>query len=274
MKSNSGTKTTVKSILVVLVVFLAIGVGTSITNEEMMVEKSNVIISTAITNESKNEYVQERSVRHTFEEDHISTRSSTSSRFETEIVRQKEEEEERLRLEAEEKLRQEAEAKKLAMIENIKKVSISINMDLTQRTGLSKEEFKLLIGNVKADSAKFFYDNSDLIYDLCEKYELNEIFFCGLISAESGWNIASNHRRTNNYISLMSNGKLIRYGSLEEGLEVAAKTLHNKYLSEGGSFYYGKTLSAVRTKFCPSETWVGLVYGRMNQIVKAKNIDM
>ena len=274
MKSNSGTKTTVKSLLVVLVVFLAIGVGTSITNEESIVEKSNIIISTAESNESKNEYVQERSVRHTSEEDHISTRSSTSSRFETEIVRQKEEEEERLRLEAEEKLRQEAEAKKLAMIENIKNISLSVNMELTQRTGLSKEEFKMLIGNVKADSAKFFYYNSDLIYDLCEKYELNEIFFCGLISAESGWNIASNHRRTNNYISLMSNGKLIKYGSLEEGLEVAAKTLHTKYLSEGGSFYYGKTLSAVRTKFCPSETWVGLVYGRMNQIVNAKNIDM
>lgn len=151
----------------------------------------------------------------------------------------------------------------------IKYVKISKDMDLTVSTNLSKEDFKTVISGVKQDTSKFFYNNSDLIYDLCQKYELNEIFFCGLISAESGWNIADNHRRTHNYISLMSKGNLIKYNSVEEGLEVAAKTLHNKYLTKGGVFYYGKTLSAVKTKFCPaSSTWVNLVYGRMKQIIK------
>ena len=151
----------------------------------------------------------------------------------------------------------------------IKDVKISKDMDLTVSTNLSKEDFKTVISGVKQDTSKFFYNNSDLIYDLCQKYELNEIFFCGLISAESGWNIADNHRRTHNYISLMSKGNLIQYNSVEEGLEVAAKTLHNKYLTKGGVFYYGKTLSAVKTKFCPaSSTWVNLVYGRMKQIIK------
>lgn len=151
----------------------------------------------------------------------------------------------------------------------IKDVKISKDMDLTVSTNLSKEDFKTVISGVKQDTSKFFYDNSDLIYDLCQKYELNEIFFCGLISAESGWKIADNHRRTHNYISLMSKGNLLKYNSVEEGLEVAAKTLHNKYLTKGGVFYYGKTLSAVKTKFCPaSSTWVNLVYGRMKQIIK------
>ena len=151
----------------------------------------------------------------------------------------------------------------------IKDVKISKDMDLTISTNLSKEDFKTLISGVKQDTSKFFYDNSDLIYDLCQEYELNEIFFCGLISAESGWKIADNHRRTHNYISLMSKGNLLKYNSVEEGLEVAAKTLHNKYLTKGGVFYYGKTLSAVKTKFCPaSSTWVNLVYGRMKQIIK------
>ena len=116
--------------------------------------------------------------------------------------------------------------------------------------------------------AKFFFENSDYIYDLCEKYELNEIFFCGLISAESGWNIAQNHRNTNNYVSMMSKGKLIKYNTPAEGLEAAAKLLHNKYLTEGGSYYYGKTLSCVQKRYCPnSSTWVNLVYGCMNVIV-------
>ena len=153
----------------------------------------------------------------------------------------------------------------------IEDIVISRNMDLTVRTGISKEDFKVLISNVKQDSSKFFYDNSDFIYDLCQEYQINEIFFCGLISAESGWNIASNHRRTHNYISLMNKNGLIKYNSVEEGLIAAAKALHNNYLTEGGRFYHGKTLYGVKTKFCPaSSTWVDLVYGRMQQIMNSR----
>lgn len=152
---------------------------------------------------------------------------------------------------------------------SIQEVKISKNMDLTVRTGLSKQDFISLIAGVKQDTSGFFEENAEKIYDLCEQYSLNEIFFCGIISAESGWNIAQNHRKTHNYISLMSNGKLIHYSSVESGLTEAARVLHTNYLSKGGKYYYGKTLSAVKTKFCPaSSTWVNLVYGRMSQIVK------
>jgi len=150
---------------------------------------------------------------------------------------------------------------------SISEVKISKSMDLTKRTGLSREDFIKLISRVKADTSGFFEDNAGEIYDLCEEYSINEIFFCGLISAESGWNIASNHRSTHNYISLMKNGKLISYSSVSEGLEVAAKKLHYNYLTPGGKFYHGKTLAGVKTCFCPSSTWVDLVYGRMKQIV-------
>ena len=154
---------------------------------------------------------------------------------------------------------------------SLEDLTISEKMDLTNRTNLSKEDFVLLMSRVKADTSKFFYNNAETIYDLCEKYEINEIFFCGLISAESGWNIASNHRSTFNYISLMVNGKLKQFSSVEDGLEQAAKTLHEKYLTPGGKFYYGKTLVGVKTKFCPSSsTWTSLVYGRMKQIYNSK----
>jgi len=149
-------------------------------------------------------------------------------------------------------------------------VKISKNMDLTKRTGMSKEDFKKTIKNLKQDRKKFFYENADIIYDLCEKYQINEIFFCGLIVAESGWDIASNHRSTHNYISLMYKGKLIRYSSTKEGLEVAAKKLHVNYLTPGGKFYNGKTISGVQKRFCPaSNTWDDLVYGAMKYVVAA-----
>ncbi|MBO5478357.1 MAG: glucosaminidase domain-containing protein [Clostridia bacterium] len=148
-------------------------------------------------------------------------------------------------------------------------ITISKNMDLTVRCGISKEDFKKLMTDLKTDTSGFFEKNSDSIYDLCEKYELNEIFFCGLIAAESGWNITKSHRAKCNYISMMSKGKMITFNSPEEGLEAAAKLLHNKYLTPGGSYYRGKTLASVQKIFCPnSSTWVGLVYGCMKQIVK------
>ncbi len=150
----------------------------------------------------------------------------------------------------------------------LSQVSISMGMNLTTRTGLSKEDFKTLMAGCRADTTKWFYNNSDLIYDLCKKYSINEVFFCGLISAESGWNIASNHRSTNNYTSLMSGGKLIHYGSLEQGLDASAKVLHDKYLTPGGSFYHGATISGVARCYCPESSWPGLVFGRMKQIVK------
>lgn len=162
------------------------------------------------------------------------------------------------------------ETKKEQNYTNPKDVKISKNMDLTQRTGLSKEDFKKVIKNVKQDKSKFFYNNADTIYDLCEKYQINEIFFCGLIVAESGWSIAPNHRNTHNYISLMSKGKLIKYSSTEEGLEVAAKKLHNNYLTPGGKFYSGKTIAGVQKRFCPeSTTWDDLVYSSMKYIATA-----
>lgn len=158
------------------------------------------------------------------------------------------------------------ETKKYISIDEIK---ISKDMDLTVRCGISKEDFKILIKNLKCDTSGFFYENSDIIYDLCQKYELNEVFFCGLIAGESGWKISSNHRNKCNYISMMSKGKLIKYATPEEGLEAAAKLLHTKYLSEGGPYYSGKTLSNVQKRFCPnSSTWVNLIYGCMKQIVK------
>ena len=150
----------------------------------------------------------------------------------------------------------------------LSQVSISMGMNLTTRTGLSKEDFKTLMAGCRADTTKWFYNNSDLIYDLCKKYSINEVFFCGLISAESGWNIASNHRSTNNYTSLMSGGKLIHFGSLEQGLDASAKVLHDRYLTPGGSFYHGATISGVARCYCPESSWPGLVFGRMKQIVK------
>lgn len=159
-------------------------------------------------------------------------------------------------------------AEAVVKYKTVEEIEISRDMDLTIRTGISKEDFNKLLANLKSDTSGFFERNSETIYELCEKYEINELFFCGLIAAESGWKIATSHRNTNNFVSMMSGGKLIKYDTEAEGLEAAAKLLHDKYLTETGTYYCGKTLSGVQVRYCPgSSTWVGLVYGCMSYIV-------
>lgn len=245
MKNNKKMGITVREIIYVALFIFILGTILSIKQIENITETTTIAEVIEETENTINEEIANVETERETDTEVISRSSITRTTRQEELVQ----------------LKQEVQYKSLD------EITISRDMDLTVRTGISKEDFKYLMSKVKQDSSKFFYENSDLIYDLCEEYELNEIFFCGLISAESGWNIASNHRKTYNYISLMYNGKLIQYSSVEEGLTVAAQKLHNNYLTPGGSFYYGKTLTAVKTKFCPaSSTWVNLVYGRMQQI--------
>lgn len=251
MKKNQKQAIPIKQVLSSTLVAMILLMGIFIYN---VAQAKNIELGQADGNEISEEEVIAQTTERT--ETTETTSRSEITRTETSSATQEQEKVQEQKTE---------ETKEYAKIEDVK---ISKTMDLTVRTNLSKEDFKKLISTVKQDKTKFFYNNADTIYDVCEKYQINEIFFCGLISAESGWNIAANHRNKCNYISLMSNGKLLKYNSVEEGLEVAAKILHNKYLTKGGAYYYGKTLSAVKTKFCPaSKTWVDLVYGRMKQII-------
>lgn len=247
MKENNKTKLRIGQIIYVslAIVFLTIFITiNNLNNQE--IEVADKTVNNEIVEETNKVEVAEQS-KETSSRSTIREKSTTITSRSSSSIREAVSEEKYVSLD---------------------EVSISRNMDLTERTGLSKEDFKTLVANTKQDTTKFFYNNSDTIYDLCKKYELNEIFFCGLIAGESGWNIASNHRNTHNYISLMSNGKLLRFATIEEGLEKAASTLHNKYLSTSGRFYAGKTLDGVKKRFCPaSSTWTNLIYKCMSQMV-------
>lgn len=258
MKNNKDTKVSVKFIMILSAIMILTSAVTIIYKSQKNIELSDL----------KSE--ENTSIEVAKTETKVTSRSMTTSRSSSSSSKEVASEEKSSDVQTEEQVKQTAQE---AVAENTKYVSveqvkISKTMDLTVRTGLSREDFIKLIAGVRADSAGFFEQNAGTIYDLCEKYQINEIFFCGLISAESGWNIAGNHRRTHNYISLMSGGKLLQFASVEAGLEAAAKTLHNNYLTPGGKLYHGKTLAGVKTRFCPaSSTWVDLVYGRMSQII-------
>lgn len=237
MENNSKSALKIRQILVSVIVFMLLGSQVQLFISTKEKEKGKI----ENIKENEQNIIQEEQIANNYERNIETTARSNFERTDKSEVKYK----------------------------TIDEIVISKNMDLSVRCGISKEDFKKLMKNLKPDTSGFFYRNSDIIYDLCEKYELNEIFFCGLIAAESGWNITKSHRNKCNYISMMSKGKMIQFASEEAGLEAAAKLLHNKYLTPGGSYYRGKTLSSIQKIFCPnSSTWVGLVYGCMKQVVK------
>lgn len=251
----------VSTILLILLAITAVIIIGNIVKSTLMGHQAGVM-DTAMVSEENN--IDEEKKEENLEKPIIQATISSRS---LEVSRTMPEQEELHGIEVEQEEQEVVEPE--IVTTPIEDVTISVDMDLTVRTGLSKEDFITLISGVKADTSNFFEENAGLIYDVCEKYQLNEIFFCGLISAESGWTIAQNHRNTYNYISLMSNkGSLIRFSSVEDGMEKAAQSLHDNYLTPGGRFYHGATLAGMKTRFCPaSSTWVNLVYQRMLQLL-------
>lgn len=154
-------------------------------------------------------------------------------------------------------------------LENVKlkyRDTISFDMDVTVLSGLSLEEFKTLMEGITLDDENDFYKvNAEAIFNLCNQYQINEIFFCGIISAESWWGTADNCVEKNNFTGMMGSSGLIKYETTYENLEATARNLHNNYLSPGGSFNNGTTISGVSVCYCGSE-WPPLVWERMTQI--------
>lgn len=148
----------------------------------------------------------------------------------------------------------------------LSEVKISFNMDVSKTTGLSQEDFVILVTNMKYDRTGILEKNAAWIWECCQKYNVNEIFVLGICGIESGWCSAKQHQNTHNYSSLMSGGKLIPYATDEQGFEAMIKLLGQKYLTPGASLYRGATITGVGTCYCNTTTWPGKVYKCMTQV--------
>lgn len=160
------------------------------------------------------------------------------------------------------------EYEELKQYKKIEDVKISFDMDVSKPTGLSKEDFVTLVTNMKYDKTGILEQNAGVIWECCQKYNVNEIFVLGICGIESAWCSAPQHQRTHNYSSLMSGGKLISYPSDAAGFEAMIKLLGEKYLSPKGSLYHGATITGVGRCYCNPTSWPKKVYTCMQQVFK------
>ena len=103
-----------------------------------------------------------------------------------------------------------------------------------------------------------------------EKYHVNAVFLMGIAAHESAWGTSRRAREDNNltgYGVTSDSAKGINKATKEEGLLTTAKTLHERYLTPGGSYYSGTSAEAVNKKYCVGGEWAASVVNDAYQLM-------
>lgn len=139
-------------------------------------------------------------------------------------------------------------------------IDIYPEMDISQTTGISEEQFVSMMDELWCDYEGYFSRNASHIWNLCQKYEIHEIAFCGIIAQESGWGQVE--CGDNNYFGIIG----ADYQTEKEGLDSFASLLGEEYLDPQGDYYVNTTLSGVETYYS-QPGWCNAVYDCMCTII-------
>ena len=106
------------------------------------------------------------------------------------------------------------------------------------------------------------YENAKSYVKAEEKYHVNAVFLMGIAAHESAWGTSRRAREDNNltgYGVTSDHAKGINKSTKEAGLLATAETLHEKYLTSGGSYYVGTSAAAVNKHYCVGGEWAAAV---------------
>ena len=133
-----------------------------------------------------------------------------------------------------------------------------------------------LLSHITVDDAKHMLEGTALYADAKayvkaeEKYHVNAVFLMGIAAHESAWGTSRRAREDNNltgYGVTSDSAKGINKATKEEGLLTTAKTLHEKYLTPGGSYYCGTSAQAVNKHYCVGGEWAAAVVNDAYQLM-------
>ena len=132
------------------------------------------------------------------------------------------------------------------------------------------------LSHITVDDAKHMlsgtalYDTAKTYVKAEKKYHVNAVFLMGIAAHESAWGTSRRAREDNNltgYGVTSDTAKGINKGTKEEGLLVTAETLHQKYLTPGGSYYAGTSAKDVNKHYCVGGEWAAAVVNNAYQLM-------
>lgn len=144
----------------------------------------------------------------------------------------------------------------------LEELIIYFDMDVSQPTGLSKEDFMILINNLPCDYCGYYKRNGEVFWEACNEMGVNEIFACAIAAWESDWGRIAGWGK-NNYFGILGGS----YQTEAEGVYALVSLLANDYLDESGTYYNGKTITGVSYYYCEPDEWPYRVYDCMCTIV-------
>ncbi len=135
------------------------------------------------------------------------------------------------------------------------------------------------ISNITVNDAKAMLSGTQLYQDAASFvkaeriYHVNAVFLMGIAAHESAWGTSRRAKEDNNltgYGVYSDDAKGINKASREEGLLATANTLHERYLSKGGSYYEGTSAADINKHYCTDNEWASAVvtysYQLMNKL--------
>ncbi len=151
------------------------------------------------------------------------------------------------------------------------KDSLKKDMDLTEPTGLTLSDYKTMLGYNKSDKNSIFADNVEYFYNAEQKYGVNGIFIAAVGIHESGWGTSYLAKEKKNLFGYKAYDRdpinsAQDFESYEDAINTVAQALSKNYLTPSGSFYYGKTMEAVNTKYASDSGWHEKVYSYMEYL--------
>jgi len=159
---------------------------------------------------------------------------------------------------------------------------LSFNMDLSEPSGLTLEQFKQVLSGHSSDKNKIFENNAEYFYYAEKQYNVNGIFIAAVGIHESGWGtsiICLNKRNLFGYGAYDSSpySSAYSYSDYSESIDLIARVFAKYYLNPSGTqiydgnvasgaYYNGPTLTGVNTKYATDKNWANAVYNHMKTL--------
>lgn len=133
-------------------------------------------------------------------------------------------------------------------IEDIVK-EINPQMDISKTSGISKTDFVFLLNNCKYDSTGILKENANIIWEECQKRQLNEFAIVGIIAAESFWANPEKSNLAENKKNIMSvkndDGQYKTYETYTDCILDALRLISEEYVSDEGRYHTGGRLDLI-----------------------------
>ena len=159
---------------------------------------------------------------------------------------------------------------------------LSFDMNVGEPSGLSLEQFRMILSENSKDKNGILEDNADYFYYAEQEYGINGVFLASIAIHESGWGTSRIALDKNNLFGYQAYDdspydSAKQFETYEEGIDLVARVLIKYYLNSKGTsiyggdvadgrFYSGTTIQSVNKHYATDPNWANGVYGIMKEL--------